>query len=245
MAWLERQQQLAELEAAIDRAALAHGRLIFLSGQAGKTLLVRHLTEAVEGRATVLIGACDALSTPRPLGSLQDIAGTVGGELARALALDGARERAFSALLSLLRNARRPVLVVFEDVHWADEATLDLLRYIGRRIEYQRGVLIVTYRDDELGTAHPLRVVVGDPATSPVTQRMRLDPLSLEAVRHLARGSGIDPNDLYRQTGGNPLSSRRFWPAGRPSCPTRCATRFWRGWRACRPRRARCSTSLR
>ena len=136
MRLLERERQLAELETTLDRAALGSGRLVLLGGEAGvgKTVLVRQLAEAVAGRATVLFGACDALSTPRPLGPLLDIGRAAGGVLARALTL-GPRELAFAGLLTLLGSSRRLVVVVFEDVHWADEATLDLLRYVGRRLE--------------------------------------------------------------------------------------------------------------
>jgi len=69
------------------------------------------------------------------------------------------------ALHHELERGTTPVLVI-EDVHWADEATLDVLRLLGRRIESVRALVIATYRDDELGREHPLRVVVGALATA-------------------------------------------------------------------------------
>jgi len=109
---------------------------------------------------------------------------------------------------------------VFEDVHWADEATLDLLRYLGRRLERQRGAVIATYRDDELGPTHPLRSVVGDLATSPVTRRLPVEPLSPQAVRVLAAGSSIDAVELHRRTGGNSFFVTEILASGRAALPT-------------------------
>src|SRR5207253_5157911 len=99
--------------------------------------------------AQILWGACDPLFTPRPLGPLLDIAAGVGGELAR---LGGRRTRPYEiacALISQLRQ-RSPAIVVLEDVHWADEATLDVLRLLSRRLKSAPALLIASYRDVEL-----------------------------------------------------------------------------------------------
>jgi DNA-binding CsgD family transcriptional regulator/tetratricopeptide (TPR) repeat protein len=207
MPLLERDLYLVELEARLSDATVGRGHMVLLGGKAGvgKTALVTRLAEVMKGRATVLIGACDPLSTPRPLGPLLDIAPSVGGALARALRDDTGRERVFTAFLATLTSARRPILVVFEDVHWADDATLDLLRYLGRRIGQSRAILIATYRDDELGPKHPLRTLIGDLATASTAQRMTLTPLSERAVRVLAEASGMDPVALHRRTAGNPF----------------------------------------
>jgi len=94
--------------------------------------------------------------------------------------------------------------VVFEDVHWADEATLDLLKFLGRRIHRTRVMLAMTYRDDEVGARHPLRFVIGDfPRAN--THRAPLSPLSKPAVEQLAKEAGRPVGDLYSITGGNPL----------------------------------------
>ena len=91
-----------------------------------------------------------------------------------------------------------------EDAHWADEATLDLLVFLGRRMERTRALLIVTYRDDELGADHPLRAVVGRLPPEAV-RRLRLEPLSEAAVAELARRAGRPAAGLRALTGGNPL----------------------------------------
>ena len=110
-------------------------------------------------------------------------------------------------------------MAVIEDVHWADEATLDLLSFAGRRLGRTRALLLVTYRDDELGDDHPLRIVLGDLATQRATRRMRLPPLSQEAVRALAGERDVDAGELYRVTGGNPFYVSEILEAGWPSVP--------------------------
>jgi hypothetical protein len=95
--------------------------------------------------------------------------------------------------------------LVIEDVHWADEATLDVVALLARRMSATRSVAIVSYRDDELALDHPLRQVLGGLTSVPGVERMRLTPLSLDAVRELATPHGVDADELFRQTGGNPF----------------------------------------
>ena len=102
-------------------------------------------------------------------------------------------------------GARVVTVLVVEDAHWADAATLDLLRYLARRLGAAPVLVVVTYRDDELGPVHPLRLVAGDLATSAVVRRLRLAPLSLGAVAVLAGPDGPDPAALYERTRGNPF----------------------------------------
>ena len=93
----------------------------------------------------------------------------------------------------------------WRDAHWADEATIDLLSFVGRRLARRRALVLVTYRDDELGADHPLRIVLGDLATQRATRRIGLPPLSEEAVRTLVGQHAMDAAELYRVTGGNPF----------------------------------------
>jgi predicted ATPase len=121
------------------------------------------------------------------------------------LAAGSPRERLFAALLDELDQEARPqVVVVVEDAHWADEATLDLLVFLGRRMERTRAVLLVTFRDDELGADHPLRAAVGW-LPPEVVRRVRLEPLSEAAVAELARRAGRPATGLRELAGGNPL----------------------------------------
>ena len=153
--------------------------------------------------APVYWGACEAMATPRPLGALDDIAIDSGGKLAIAHDGSGERHRLFVAFLDLL--AERPALAVLEDVHWADEATLDLLRYAGRRIARTRSLLVASFRNDEVVPSHPLRAVLGDLATAGAP-RLAPQPLSLAAVRSLAGGTRTSMRRrLHAQTAGNPF----------------------------------------
>ena len=105
-------------------------------------------------------------------------------------------------------------VLVLEDLHWADEATLDVLRMLGRRIDAIPGLVLATYRDDELDRSHPLRMVLGELSSQPGIERIRIEPLSTDAVEALARGYDIDAAELYRRTSGNPFYVHEILEAG-------------------------------
>jgi DNA-binding CsgD family transcriptional regulator/tetratricopeptide (TPR) repeat protein len=203
---LERDAHLKALDAWLEDAAGRTGHVVLITGEAGigKTALVKAFRVRQSGRAVMLWGMCDALRTPRPLGPLLDIAAAAGGELAGLVAADAPRSALFGALLGVLAGPGRPRVVVVEDAHWADQATLDMLTFLGRRMDATRAVLLVTYRNDEVGPAHPLRVVLGDLAGSGSVERIELAPLSPAAVAALA-GAAVDSGELHRRTGGNPF----------------------------------------
>ena len=209
MGLLERDEPLASLAVCADEARRGQGRLVLVSGEAGvgKSALVERFTADLDG-ARCYLGACDGLFTPRPLGAFLDIAGHLGGEpaeLARRFDASAEREELFGLLLGELAKSDRLSVVVVEDIHWADEATLDLLRFLARRIGSLPVLLIATYRDDELAASYPLRTALGDLAVQRCTRRVDLAPLSAAAVAALSAGSGLDAAELYRVTGGNPF----------------------------------------
>lgn len=156
--------------------------------------------------------------TPRPLGPLVDIVEQTGGELEQ-LVEDGAKPHVLLGAFLRELGVRRPTVAVLEDVHWADEATLDLLSLLGRRIEATPALVVATFRDDELGRAHPLRIVLGDLATCSAVGRQRLQPLSQDAVRELAAPRSVDPEELYRKTAGNPFFVAEVLAAGAADIP--------------------------
>jgi DNA-binding CsgD family transcriptional regulator/tetratricopeptide (TPR) repeat protein len=204
MELLERERCLADLAEWLGAAAERSGCIALVGGEAGigKTALLQEFSKQ-QREAHVLWGACDALFTPRPLAPLHDIARQTQGALLAALNSGANRDVIFSAALDELERGTE-ALVVFEDMHWADEATLDLLKFLGRRIHRTHAMLAVTYRDDEVGPRHPLRSVVGDlPRAS--TRRMSLSPLSEPAVAQLARQAGRPSEGLHSITGGNPF----------------------------------------
>jgi DNA-binding CsgD family transcriptional regulator/tetratricopeptide (TPR) repeat protein len=205
MELLEREPLLDELGGLLAATA-GGGRVVLLAGEAGmgKSALVRGFAERQAGQARFLLGACDPLLTPRALGPLHDLGRQLGGRLAALLGVAAAREQLFDALLDELDQRGRPQVVVVEDAHWVDEATLDLLVFLGRRMDRTRALLLVTYRDDELVPGHPLLAVPGSlpPGT---LHRLKLAPLSEEAVAELGRRAGRGTAGLHALTGGNPL----------------------------------------
>src|SRR5829696_669876 len=216
---LERARLLEELDGELAATAVG-GRIALVAGEAGigKSALVRRFTERQAAAARFLLGACDPLLTPRALGPLHDIARQTGGRLAGLLAAGGPREQLFDALLDELDQGTRPQVVVVEDAHWADEATMDLLVFLGRRIARTRALLLVTYRDDELAADHPLRAAVGRLAPEAV-RRLQLEPLSEAAVAELARRAGRPAAGLHALTGGNPLLVTKVLAAGDAGVP--------------------------
>jgi DNA-binding CsgD family transcriptional regulator/tetratricopeptide (TPR) repeat protein len=115
--------------------------------------------------------------------------------------------------------ARTGSLFVLEDIHWADEATLDVLRLLVRRLETAPALVVTTYRDDELDRAHPLRRVLGEFATTNAVRRLKLAPLSQAAVAQLAEPYGVDADELYRKTTGNPFFVVEALAAGAEEIP--------------------------
>ena len=118
---------------------------------------------------------------------------------------------------------------MLEDVHWADQATLDVLRVLGRRVDATTALVLATYRDDEVAGDHPLRVVLGELTSAPAVSRVAVPRLSLEAVRELAEPYGADASDPPAHAGERVLRHRD--PRRRRRRPARNGAR--RGARAC------------
>jgi len=216
---LEREEPLAALEHHLAAVAMSSaGRFVFIGGEAGvgKTSLVRRFCASQSAR--ILSGACDALATPHPLGPLVDISHTTGGDLEAMVARGGRPHEVAAAFLDQLR-AGPPCVVILEDLHWADDATLDVIRLLARKVESAPVLAVGTYRDDQIDRAHPLRVLIGDIATSPAVARLSLSPLSKAAVADLASPYGLDAAELYRNTGGNPFFVTEVLAAGGDTLP--------------------------
>jgi DNA-binding winged helix-turn-helix (wHTH) protein/tetratricopeptide (TPR) repeat protein len=204
---LERDNELAELGAAFAAATTgSSGAIALVSGEAGigKSRLVREFTAGVRGSARVLAGACDDLLTPRSLGPFHDMAPRAGPGVAAALAAMD-REGLLSALSGLLGDDR-PTVFVVEDAHWADDATLDVLRWLLRRLVDHRGLVVLTYRPTDVEPGLPLRRLLGAVPAS-IAYRIELPALGPGAVASLVRAAGrdLDAQALARVTGGNPF----------------------------------------
>ena len=217
--FLERADDLSVLADALAGVRVgSEGRLVLVEGEAGvgKTALLRCFCEAQRGSVRVLWGACEPLLTPRVFGPLRDVAPATGGELEELVEGEARPHEVVAALLQELRSGV-PTVLVFEDLHWADEATLDVLILLARRIGSVPALVLASFRDDELPRAEGLRVVVGDLAGR--ATRLKVAPLSVAAVAQLAEPYGVDGEELYRTTGGNAFFVTEVLGAGRSEIP--------------------------
>ncbi|HMI25686.1 MAG TPA: AAA family ATPase, partial [Streptosporangiaceae bacterium] len=214
---IERAGFLASLEGLLGEALDGSGRLVFLGGEAGvgKTTLAAALAD-VAGVA-VRRGSCDNVTTAEALGPILDAL----PELIAAV-----DDEAGVSRLRLFRNVRgalsgSPMLLLLEDVHWADEATLDILRYLGRRLAGVRLMILATFRSEEVGRDHPLTVVMGDLAGLSGVVRMQLPPLTATGMRQLldAAGSVLDADAIFQRTGGYPFYLTEVLAAGAEQVP--------------------------
>ena len=224
-------RELAEAYAGRSVAALIGGE-----AGIGKSRLVREFLDGVDD-ARVLIGGCLELGEDAPsyapfTAALRTLVRQIGvagvadllppsavGELARLLPefglppadAEGARGRLFETILALCeRLARaRPLIVVIEDVHWADRSTRELLTFLVHNLDAERVLFVVTHRD--LPQPHPLRIVLVDLARSSRVVRMALPRFTRDEVAALTAGilgRAPEPDMLdavFTRSGGNPL----------------------------------------
>jgi DNA-binding winged helix-turn-helix (wHTH) protein/tetratricopeptide (TPR) repeat protein len=201
---VERDTELVELVTALGRAVSERrGSVVLVSGEAGvgKSALVRAFLDVAEADAVVLLGGCDDMITPRVLGPVRDMAALAGDDLADTLAAGAEQGDLIGAFLGVL--ARQPTVVVVEDLHWADDATIDVVRALSRQARRLPAVVVLTYREEDLGPDHAFRGVLGV-LIGPEVHRIRLAPLTREGVAALA-GDAVDPDQLHSVTKGNPF----------------------------------------
>ncbi|EHB53401.1 transcriptional regulator, LuxR family [Mycolicibacterium rhodesiae JS60] len=220
MAFAEREHELAVLAAGAAEARDSGGALVIVTGEsgAGKTSFVETFLQRGSTGTRVLWGGCDPLSTPRPLGPIHDLADQLGSDTRQLLSTADHPHEIFTAVFSDLRA--QPSVLVIDDLHWADQAVIDLLRFILRRIRRTRSLVIGTVRDDEVGFSHPIRALLGDVARSVSATTLPLPPLSLGAVTELAAGTAVDPVWLHDITGGNAFFVGEMLEHGGDDLPT-------------------------
>jgi ATP/maltotriose-dependent transcriptional regulator MalT len=216
---VERDEALATLRSSLDDEATATGRIVLIRGEAGigKTALLKAFVEACPSEVDVLWGVCDGLSTPQPYGPFEDMADALGPEFRVLLDSNAARGEVGRWLLKWMSAGPMRVLVI-EDVHWADQATLDLLAFLARRIESLPVLLLLTHRDGD-GGAPSVDRVLGGVASLPVLRQLPLEPLSRAGVERLASDTGIDGQELHRLTAGNPFYVHEVLDAGLSRIP--------------------------
>lgn len=204
MELLEREAELGALHAALDEARSGRGETVFVCGESGigKTSIIRQFLDEVE-EAAVLEGRCDNLIAPRAFGPFRDMARS-SEHLPTELELHPDRDLLLRGLHDLLASSLRPTVLVIEDAHWLDDASLDVVRYILHRISRLHGLLILSLRESELPHSHPLRTASVGPSHQP-PQRLELGPLSAAAVAKIAARFGYETERLMAASGGNPF----------------------------------------
>ena len=234
MELLERELAMAAVEAALAEAEEGAGRVVFVAGEAGigKTALVTRIARARELDRRFLWGVCDPLLTPRALGPIHDIVREAGARLA-----GGARGRVRRAARQLA--GQPPTVMVVEDLHWADDASLDVIAVVGRRIGRTTGTLVLTYRSDEI----ELRPEVGAVLRRAARGRRPEDRARAALARRgraAGAAAGRSSARLHATTGGNPFFVNEVLASAEPGVPGRRSATWSRcGCRGCRTGRAR------
>ena len=206
MELVERDGFLTMLRSHFEDVTEGEGRCVFVSGEAGigKTSLIKAFCNEVKNKCSIYQGICDALFTPRPLAPLYDVLLQLGKSIPESN-IDATNRTAFFTNFFQELNDRTEVnLLIFEDIHWADEATLDFIKFFARRISQLKCLFILTYRDTEIPFSHPLRTIMGQLNPDSFT-RIELQPLSKQAVGKMANERGYNGEDVYRITNGNPF----------------------------------------
>jgi DNA-binding CsgD family transcriptional regulator len=236
-----RSREQVFLQEALHSALSGHGQFVIMSGEAGfgKTSLVRGLLESVRSRPIhALTGQCYDLTNTPPYGPWLDLffdyddercgasppPAFAGGRLQEIIDRSALHGDVRRWLANLSQN--RPVVIVLEDLHWADPASIDLLRNIAPRIGDLPVLLIVTYRVDDLTRTTPLYLQLPSILRESNVLRLELRPLTAADLTTLVREQWrLSPSDEERlvayldaNAGGNPFYAtellRRLEEAG-------------------------------
>ncbi len=228
-----REREQTQLREQLERMLAGQGGTILVGGEAGigKSTLVEDLSaEAEERGCLVLWGHAYDLSVTPPYGpwleifrqfrsvaeSLPPLPAFIGN--AEELAKAGSQESIFAAVTEFFRSVatQRPLMLVLDDLHWADQASLDFVRYLARQLHDHALLFVATYREDELTRRHPLALLLPRMTREAQAVRMNLRSLDDPAIEALvARRYRLPAPDERRLVGhlaqrsdGNPFFVR-------------------------------------
>ncbi len=208
----DRDEPCQRLRSLADSVIAGQGAVGLISGEAGigKTSLLRWFVEhqtSCKNPLLVWWGACDALTTPRPLGPLEDMLLQMGNCATPIIQLvrSGAPiHQLFGLFAEAIVQQRTPVALIFEDLHWADSSTIDLIKFLGRRVDYLPLLLLASYRDDEPKSNQALRTALADMRPKQI-ERIVLRPLELSSIKQLSFGNETLARQVLLATSGNPF----------------------------------------
>ena len=218
MELIERTDVLSLLQTEFEKTIRGEGHCVLINGEAGigKTALVKSFCKQQE--CIIYQGSCDALFTPRPLAPLYDIIWQIKKDLWSVSHTIEERSELFLKVFYELSLHNKNILIVFEDIHWADEATLDFIKFFIRRLHQLRCLFILTYRDDDSHSGHSLKNTFGSLSPDLLT-RIQLNPLSRQAVYKMAEEKGFDPEPVYAISAGNPFYVTEILASYSPGIP--------------------------
>jgi DNA-binding CsgD family transcriptional regulator/tetratricopeptide (TPR) repeat protein len=220
MELIERESFFEVLQTQYKNLGSGEGNCVFISGEAGigKTALVKAFCKEHRDDCNIYQGACDALFTPRPLAPLYDIIWQVNAGLWPNGKMIERPTELFASFFRELNSQNRKSIIVFEDIHWADEATLDFIKFFARRIMQLPCLFILTYRDNESDFDTSIRNILAQLSPDGVV-RLPLTLLSREAVTNMAVDRGYDGEDVYTISGGNPFYVNEILASYSPGVP--------------------------
>jgi len=217
---IEREYAIEQFSEAANCLNSTQGGLVLISGEAGvgKTSLLEKIKSEFGDKYEFLWTGCDPLFTPRPFGPIYDLRTSFAKQIVPLLKRAATPSTIFSAIYDALERVTDPTVLIVEDAHWADHATLDLLKFLARRISFLPCLLVISFRDDEIDQQHPLQSVL-EVLPSAHTTRIQVQPLSHDGVSALTANSDRDSENLYKITGGNPFFVTELLASGSGSIP--------------------------
>ena len=203
---IEREDALKQFAKATEQLDRGMGGFVLVSGEAGvgKTSLLIEAKELLKHQYQFLWSGCDPIATPRPLGPIYEIAEHVSSQVVNLLEKNAPKIDVFNAFYKEVENAEKPLILIYEDVHWADHASLGAFEFLARRISFMNCLIVLSFRDDEISEQHPFKQVLDVMPTGSTTE-IKLAALSLEGVTQLVIDSQHNIKELYRVTAGNPF----------------------------------------